>query len=87
MNRKPICPCVLLFLVAAALVLLIGLVVILGLGRLLAAMGDGGGAVVLDWVALAGGILLAMDLIGLLLALGVNAVSEPAEPDELSEEP
>jgi hypothetical protein len=88
MNRKPICPCVLLSMVATALVLLIGLAVILGLGRLIAAMGDSGGAAVLDWIALAGAVVLVVDLIGLVLALGVNSLDQPlGEPDEPPEEP
>jgi hypothetical protein len=88
MNRKPICPCVFLSMLATALVLLIGLAVILGVGRLIAAMGDSGGAAALDWIALAGGIVLVVDLIGLVLALGVNSLNVPDdEPHEESEEP
>jgi hypothetical protein len=87
MNRKPICPCVIRALVAAALVLLVGLAVILGLARLLAAMGDATGTAVLDYVALAGGILLVVDLVVLVLGLGVNSFDDPPrDPIEPPEE-
>ena len=70
---------VLTILVTAALVLPVAIAMILGVGRLLGAMQDAVGATVLDRVALAIGILWAVDLVCLLVAQGVNALGPPDE--------
>lgn len=67
-------------LVGCLLVTPIGIVLVLGVARLLAAMGDEAGAVVLDRVALAGGILWAINLVCLVAALGLNALPPSDEP-------
>ena len=76
MAQKPIPQPVLFLLIAVALVLPIGLCMLLALGRLLAVMGDSTGGLVLDRIALAGGILWALDLICLILAQGINALAD-----------
>ena len=50
---------------------------LLGAGKLLAAMGDLVGAAWLDRLALAGGVWWAIDLVLLLVVLGVNAIDRP----------
>jgi hypothetical protein len=73
---------VLTILVTAACVLPIAIVVILAVGRLLAAMQDAEAAAVLDRVALAIGITWAINLVCLLLAQGINALEKtPGPPD------
>ena len=54
-------------LVIASLGLPIVLVLLLAVGRLLAALGDTSGATVIDRIALAGGILWAADLVILVI--------------------
>jgi hypothetical protein len=67
-----------LALLAAALVLPISLGVLLGLGRLLAALGDTAGGYVMDRVALGFGVLWVIDLICLVLMVAIHAVlNEP----------
>lgn len=61
-------------LLATALVLPIAELVMLGLARLLAAMGDQAGALVLDRISLAGGILWMVDLVLLLLVLAIRSL-------------
>jgi hypothetical protein len=61
-------------LLATALVLPIAELVMLGLARLLAAMGDQAGAVVLDRISLAGGIVWTVDLVALLLVLAIRSL-------------
>jgi hypothetical protein len=70
-------------MLTVALVVPIAICVIVALGRLLAAMGDVPAAVAtLDWVAAALGILWVLDLICLVLALAIESLREPHEPDE-----
>ena len=76
MAQKPIPQRVLFLLITIALVLPIGLCMVLALGRLLTVMGDEPGGLVLDRIALAGGILWALDLICLILAQGINALAD-----------
>ena len=83
MPPKLIPPRVFLLLTALAVVFLIAAAVILGVGAILGAMGDATGQAILNGVALGCGILLAVDLICLVLALGLNALSEPPEPPEI----
>lgn len=64
-------------LVAAALLLPGGIVVLAALGRLLKTMGDHAAGSVLDRLALAGGVVWVFVLLGLLLAIGVRQSVEP----------
>jgi hypothetical protein len=71
---------VLTTLVTVAAALPVAIVVLLAAARLLGAMQDDAAARVLDRLALAGGVLWAIDLVALLLALGLNALgSEPGD--------
>ena len=71
-----------LALLAATVLLPITICVVLGVAALLAAMGDSLGGAVLQQVALAGGILWAVDLICLILVLAINAAKDRDESDE-----
>lgn len=64
-------------LVATACILPLAIVVLVGVARLLAAMDDAAAAVVLDRIALAAGIVWAIDLLCLILALGIEALGPP----------
>jgi len=64
-------------LLAAGCVLPIALVIVVGTARLLAAMDDAAGALALDRIALALGIVWAISLVCLLLALAINALGPP----------
>jgi hypothetical protein len=64
-------------LLAAGCVLPIALVVVVGTGRLLGAMDDAAGALALDRIALALGIIWAISLVCLLLALAINVLGPP----------
>ena len=75
MNKPTIARCVVLSLVAGALLLPIAICVIAGVGALLGALGDSSGAVVLGRTALGVSILWAINLIGLILALAINSLS------------
>lgn len=65
-------------LVSVGCLLPIALVIVLGVARLLSAMQDANGAAVLDRIALGLGILWALDLVVLLLALGIRALENSA---------
>ena len=80
MRHKLILQRILVSLIAAAVMLLIGVTVTLGLGELLAAMGDRPGSIVLQYIALAGGGLCVLDLICLILLVAVNSLLDPDEP-------
>lgn len=67
-------------LVIAGLVLPIVVAVTTAAARLLVAMQDLAGGAVLDRIALATGILWAVDLISLVVVLGINAL--PPRPGE-----
>ena len=67
--------------VAGAIVLPIFICLIIAVSSLLSAMGDMLGGGVLRWVALAGGIAWIMNLILLVLAMGVNTISESDDSD------
>ena len=73
---------ILAVLVVVALVLPVALCVLLGIARLLGAMGDAAGAAVLDRLGLAGGILWVIALIGLLLVLAIQAIAPPGGPGD-----
>lgn len=83
MTPKPIPPRIFLLLTAAAFLLLVALAVVLGVGAVLGAMDDPGGQAIMNGVALGCGIVLAVDLICLVLALGLNAFAEPPEPPDI----
>ena len=68
--------------VALALVMPIAICVVLAVGAILGAMGDSQGGVVLQRIALAGGIFWAVDLIGLLVVLAVNTLVDPQDPSD-----
>ena len=65
-------------LVLAAMILIAALAVALALAAVLAQMADDVAARVLLWIALGLGAILAIDLVGLLLALGINAATPGA---------
>lgn len=78
--RHPSMPHRLVLALAAIAVLLpIILCVVLGVAALLVAMGDPAGGCILQRIALAGGILWAVDLICLVLALAIAALRGPDE--------
>jgi hypothetical protein len=81
--RRHLVPQRLLFLLlAAALVLLIGCAVSLGLGQLLTALDDHGGGRVLRYVALTLGALLVTDLVCLVLAQALRSLGEDDDTPE-----
>jgi hypothetical protein len=65
------------FLVAAACVLPLAIVVMVGAARLLDAMQDAAAATVLDRIALGAAIGWLVDLLCLLLAIAINALGPP----------
>lgn len=79
MQQRLVPQGVLLLLVVVAIVLAIGFGLLMALGRLLAAMGDAGGGVVVDYIALGCGVLFVFDLILLVLVLGVRSLMEPED--------
>jgi len=76
MRQRLIPKNALLLLLAAAVMLLVALAVVMGLGRLLAAMGDEPGSRVLDYLALACGALFVFDLVLLVLGLAIGALAD-----------
>jgi hypothetical protein len=66
---------VLYWLLVGVLALPIVLCIVLGVGRLLAALNDTGGALILDRVALVLALAWAVDLVGLVAALGLEALA------------
>ena len=69
-------------LVVAALALPVLISVLAAVSRLLAAMGDAVGGMVLDRLALAGGILWVVVLICLVLMLGIQSLVRDQLPPE-----
>jgi len=82
MRPRPISQRIVLLLVAGGVVLPITVCVVLGLGRLLAAMGDAEPGRVVDWIAAAFGVLWLVDVVCLILVLAINSLGEPDEPPE-----
>jgi len=82
MNRKPVSSKVLLGLIAAGLVLPTAICIVLGLAALLGEMRDASGAAVLGYVALGGGIVWIVVLIGLIFVLAINALARSDDPDQ-----
>jgi hypothetical protein len=66
-----------LYLIAGLVMLPIVLSVLLALARLLSAMGDGLGALVLDRIALGVGIVWLVDFIALVLVLALERIGPP----------
>jgi hypothetical protein len=77
MDRPPIPRHTIALAIAGAIILPIAICLILAVASLLSAMGDAVGGGVLRWVALGCGIIWAINLILLVLALSVNALSNP----------
>jgi hypothetical protein len=75
-------PRLLASLVVSALTLPIVISVLAAVGRLLAAMGDAAGGVVLDRVTLAAGIVWVVLLVSLVLVLGINSLLRQPPPEE-----
>ncbi len=64
----------LVILVVATVVLVIALAAVLALGAILGAMGDESGSAVLRWIGAGLGIVFAVDVLCLILALAIHAV-------------
>jgi hypothetical protein len=64
-------------LLAAGCVLPVAIAIVVGVGRLLGAMGDDAGAFALDRTALALGILWAISLVCLLLVMAIQILGPP----------
>ena len=82
MSRKPVSSMVLLALIVAGLVLPMTICVVLALASLLAAMGDAVGATVLRYVALAGGIVWIVVLVGLIFVQAIHALDRSDDADQ-----
>ena len=84
MDRPPIPRHSIALAIAGAIILPIAICLILAVASLLSTMGDSVGGGAMRWVALGCGIIWALVLILLVLALGVNAVSaaDDADSDE-----
>lgn len=78
---------ILAILVITLAVLVVASCVLLGFQALLRFVGDGQGAAVILWIAVASLLLLVIDLVLLVGALGLNAISAPEGRAEPSEEP
>jgi hypothetical protein len=81
MDRPPIPRYCIALAIAGAIILPIVICLILAVASLLSAMGDAAGGGAMRWVALGCGIIWALDLILLVLALGVNALRAPDDAD------
>jgi len=81
MDRPPITRHTIALAIAGAIILPIAICLILAVAALLSAMGDATGGGALRWIGLACGIVWTLDLILLVIALGVNALSEPEKDD------
>ena len=82
MSRKPVSSKVLLALLVAGLVLPITICVVLALAFLLVAMDDARGGAVLQYVALAGGILWSVVLVALILVLAIHTLGRSDDADQ-----
>ena len=63
------------WLLVGLLALPVILCIVLGVGRLLAGLNDAAGALILDRVALLLALIWAVDLVGLVAALGLDALA------------
>ena len=84
MDRPPMSRHTIALAVSGAIILPVAICLIMAVASLLSAMGDAAGGGVLHWVALGCGIIWAINLILLVLALAINALSNP--DDSNSEE-
>jgi hypothetical protein len=80
MSHKPVPRWATILLTAGAVFLPIAILVILATGELLGAMGDALGGTVLRRVALAGGLIWVIDLLGLLLLLALASLGDDGSP-------
>ncbi|MDP6556765.1 MAG: hypothetical protein QGG71_18985 [Pirellulaceae bacterium] len=69
-------------LVAGFATLGVAFSLLMAVSMLVAALGDAPGATVLRWVACGCGILVAIDLVLLVVALGLNAIDGASRHDE-----
>ncbi len=76
MRPKPVPRWAILTLLAGFALLPIAVLVVWTMGVLLGSMGDALGGAVLTRIALAGGLLWAIDLLGLVLALALNSLDD-----------
>jgi hypothetical protein len=81
MHQPQIPHCIVLTLIATALLLPITICVVFGVAALLASMGDATGGAALYRIALGCGILWVIDLICLVLVLAIGELRGPDEPD------
>ena len=82
MPQQPISKRVLAALVGTALVLTATLAVVLVTGHVLGKMGDPTGQAILDRIALGIGIIWTVDVVCLVLAMGVNALTDDQAPPD-----
>ncbi|OHB73500.1 MAG: hypothetical protein A2V70_19340 [Planctomycetes bacterium RBG_13_63_9] len=83
MSQRLVPRSILMAMIAGALGLPIAIAVLWGVSALLSAMDDLGGATVLRYLALAAGLLWAIDLIGLVLLQAVHALADRDDPTKL----
>jgi len=74
MSKKPIPVRMMAVLVTVAVVLTVAMTVVLVAGHIFGKMGDGGGQVAMDRIAIGIGILWVIDLVCLVFSLGVNSL-------------
>ena len=82
MGRPAVPRIVVSILLIVAIVLPIAICVVVGVAALLSAMDDAAGATVLGRLALAGGVLWAINLICLVLIQAVNTLGDEEERSE-----
>jgi hypothetical protein len=75
-------PRLLASLVVSSLTLPVAISILVAVGRLLAAMGDAAGSVVIDRLALAAGIVWVVLLVVLVLVMGIGALERDRPPPE-----
>ena len=73
MRQRLVPASAVLLLLVGALMLPVAISVLVGLGKLLVAMGDTAGGTVLDWIALAAGVFWGLDLVCLILVQAINS--------------
>jgi hypothetical protein len=81
MNQPPIPRQIVALAIAGAVIFPIAICLFLAVASLLSAMGDASGAWALRWVGLICGIVWVLDLILLVIALAINALSKPDDSD------
>ena len=68
-------------LVAGFAILGVAFSLLMAASLLVATLGDAPGAIVLRWVAFGCGMLVALDLVLLVVALGLNAIDTPRQDE------